>query len=224
MATGNVGREGGREPAWTRTTSRDRATWAPSARAAATAMCRTARCTRRLRRPAWGVIINPEPGLRIPNMFDAAVAGEFKTLYCQGEDVVQSDPNTHHVTAALEAMDCIVVQDIFLNRDRQIRTCLPARARPSWKRTAPSPTRAAYLRVPPGERRWAPMPTGRRPRCCQRACAGLRIPYTHPSRSGRDCPPPHLCRCELPLIDQLGSIQWPCNEHPPEGHGDHARG
>ena len=64
---------------------------------------------------AWGVAISPEPGLRIPNMFDAALAGSFKGLYCQGEDIVQSDPDTQHVAAALAAMDCIVVQDIFLN-------------------------------------------------------------------------------------------------------------
>jgi formate dehydrogenase major subunit len=64
---------------------------------------------------AWGVELNPEPGLRIPNMFDAALSGSFKGLYCEGEDIVQSDPNTQHVAQAMMAMDCIVVQDIFLN-------------------------------------------------------------------------------------------------------------
>jgi formate dehydrogenase major subunit len=64
---------------------------------------------------AWGVTLNPEPGLRIPNMFDAALGGSFKGLYCVGEDIVQSDPNTQHVVSALEKMECIVVQDIFLN-------------------------------------------------------------------------------------------------------------
>ena len=59
--------------------------------------------------------IQPEPGLRIPNMFEAALGGTFKGLYCQGEDIVQSDPNTQHVAAALAAMECIVVQDLFLN-------------------------------------------------------------------------------------------------------------
>jgi formate dehydrogenase major subunit len=64
---------------------------------------------------AWGVTLNPEPGLRIPNMFDAAHAGSFMGLYCEGEDIVQSDPNTQHVADALMAMECLVVQDIFLN-------------------------------------------------------------------------------------------------------------
>ena len=63
----------------------------------------------------WGVRIDPEPGLRIPNMLDAAVDGLFKGLYIQGEDIVQSDPDTRHVVAGLEAMECVIVQDIFLN-------------------------------------------------------------------------------------------------------------
>jgi formate dehydrogenase major subunit len=64
---------------------------------------------------AWGVPIDPEPGLRIPNMFAAAIDGSFRGLYVQGEDIAQSDPNTKHVEAALSAMECVVVQDLFLN-------------------------------------------------------------------------------------------------------------
>ena len=63
----------------------------------------------------WGVTIDPEPGLRIPNMFDAAVEGSFLGLYVQGEDIAQSDPDTKHVTAGLTAMECVVVHDLFLN-------------------------------------------------------------------------------------------------------------
>src|SRR4051812_7705377 len=63
----------------------------------------------------WGVTINPEPGLRIPNMLDAAVDGSFRGLYVQGEDIAQSDPDTRHVTAGLAAMECVVVHDLFLN-------------------------------------------------------------------------------------------------------------
>lgn len=46
-------------------------------------------------------------------MFNAALSGSFKALYCQGEDLLQSDPNTQHVEAALRAMECIIVQDLF---------------------------------------------------------------------------------------------------------------
>ena len=63
----------------------------------------------------WGVKLDDEPGLRIPNMFDAAIEGTFKALYVQGEDIAQSDPNTQHVEAALTSLDCLIVQDIFLN-------------------------------------------------------------------------------------------------------------
>ena len=48
-------------------------------------------------------------------MFDAAVSGNFKGLYCQGEDIAQSDPNIQHVEEALRSLDCLIVQDLFLN-------------------------------------------------------------------------------------------------------------
>ncbi|MCH4152999.1 MAG: formate dehydrogenase subunit alpha [Sphingobium sp.] len=71
--------------------------------------------TRALFEQDWGVSLDPEPGLRIPNMLDAAVDGSFRALYVQGEDILQSDPNTHHVAAGLAAMDCVIVHDLFLN-------------------------------------------------------------------------------------------------------------
>ncbi len=63
----------------------------------------------------WGVPLDPEPGLRIPNMLDAALDGSFRAIYIQGEDILQSDPNTHHVAAGLKAMDLVIVHDLFLN-------------------------------------------------------------------------------------------------------------
>ena len=64
---------------------------------------------------AWGLQLDSEPGLRIPNMFDGAVEGTFRALYVQGEDIAQSDPNTHHVKAALAALELCIVHDLFLN-------------------------------------------------------------------------------------------------------------
>ena len=63
----------------------------------------------------WGVTLEKEPGLRIPNMFDAAGDGTFKGIFIHGEDIAQSDPNTHHVEHALSNMDIVIVQDLFLN-------------------------------------------------------------------------------------------------------------
>ena len=71
--------------------------------------------TREIYENLWGVEIDHEPGLRIPNMLDAAVEGVFRGIYIQGEDILQSDPDTHHVAAGLAAMECVIVQDLFLN-------------------------------------------------------------------------------------------------------------
>ncbi|MCW2350174.1 formate dehydrogenase subunit alpha [Sphingobium sp. B12D2B] len=71
--------------------------------------------TRKLFEADWGVTLDAEPGLRIPNMLDAALDGSFRAIYIQGEDILQSDPNTAHVAAGLKAMECVIVQDLFLN-------------------------------------------------------------------------------------------------------------
>jgi formate dehydrogenase major subunit len=71
--------------------------------------------TRAMFEALWGRTLDAEPGLRINNMLDAACEGSFKAVYIQGEDILQSDPNTHHVAAGLAAMECVVVQDLFLN-------------------------------------------------------------------------------------------------------------
>ena len=75
----------------------------------------------------WGVTMKRERGLKIPEMFDAAVAGDLKAMYIFGEDVAQTDPNTTHVVAALEALEFLVVQDIFENETtRYADVVLPA--------------------------------------------------------------------------------------------------
>ena len=68
----------------------------------------------------WGHAIQSEPGLRIPNMFDAAIDGHFKGLFVQGEDIAQSDPNTVHVMTALRSMELLVVQDLFVNETAKL--------------------------------------------------------------------------------------------------------
>jgi len=63
----------------------------------------------------WGVALDPEPGLRINTMIDAACDGSFRAIYIQGEDILQSDPNTKHVAEGLAAMELVIVHDLFLN-------------------------------------------------------------------------------------------------------------
>jgi formate dehydrogenase alpha subunit len=64
---------------------------------------------------AWGVPLSREKGYTIPQMFDAAVAGDLKAMYIFGEDVAQTDPDTAHVVHALESLEFLVCQEIFEN-------------------------------------------------------------------------------------------------------------
>ncbi len=62
---------------------------------------------------AWGVEINKKPGLKSIEMLDECVRGNFKGIFILGEDPAQTDPDLHHVRKALEAVEFLVVQDIF---------------------------------------------------------------------------------------------------------------
>ncbi|MFN8201485.1 MAG: formate dehydrogenase subunit alpha [Solirubrobacteraceae bacterium] len=63
----------------------------------------------------WGVPLSREKGYTTPKMFDAAIGGRLKAMYIFGEDPAQTDPDTHHVVRALESLEFLVCQDIFLN-------------------------------------------------------------------------------------------------------------
>src|SRR5262245_58403464 len=77
----------------------------------------------------WGVKMKRERGLRIPEMFDAAVEGRLKAMYIFGEDVAQTDPNTEHVVKALESLGFLVCQEIFENETTKYAdVILPASA------------------------------------------------------------------------------------------------
>jgi formate dehydrogenase major subunit len=77
----------------------------------------------------WGVTMKREPGMKIPEMFDAAIEGRLRAMYIFGEDVAQTDPNTEHVVHALESLDFLVCQDIFENETTKYAdVILPASA------------------------------------------------------------------------------------------------
>jgi formate dehydrogenase major subunit len=182
--------------------------------------------TRTMFEQAWGVEIHPEPGLRIPNMFDAAVDGSFKGLYCQGEDVVQSDPDIQHVAAALSSMECVVVQDIFMNETSMYaHVLLPGSSFLEKDGTfTNAERRISRVRkaMPPlaGYADWEVTI-----QLAQRL--GYQMNYKHPSEImdeiARLTPTFHGVSYEK--LDQLGSIQWPCNDEAPQGtpimHVDH---
>lgn len=165
---------------------------------------------------AWGVEIDPEPGMRIPNMLEAALEGSFKGLYCQGEDIVQSDPNTQHVEAALRAMECVVVQDIFLNETAKFaHVLLPGSSFLEKDGTfTNAERRISRVRqvMPPlaGKADWeATMALAN--------ALGYPMQYGHPSEIMDEIArlTPTFAGVSYARLDELGSIQWPCNaEHP----------
>jgi len=174
--------------------------------------------TRQLFNDAWGVSIDPEPGLRIPNMFEAALDGTFLGIYVQGEDIAQSDPNTQHVTAALSAMECVIVQDLFLNETAKYAhvffpgasflekdgTFTNAERRISRIRKAVEPLAGlADWEVTIGFAR----------------ALGYEMPYAHPSQIMDEIArlTPTFTGVSYDKLDRLGSIQWPCNDEAPEG-------
>ncbi|MFT3664077.1 formate dehydrogenase subunit alpha [Piscinibacter sp.] len=162
---------------------------------------------------AWGVELSPEPGLRIPNMFDAALAGSFKGLYCQGEDIVQSDPNTQHVAAALSAMECIVVQDIFLNETaKYAHVLLPGTSFLEKDGTFTN----AERRISRVRRVMPPIPGLADWEVTVRLANALGYPmhYAHPEEIMREIAAltPSFAGVTYEKIDRFGSVQWPCNE------------
>ena len=167
---------------------------------------------------AWGVRLEAEPGLRIPNMFDAALDGSFRALYIQGEDIAQSDPNTQHVTAALSAMECIIVQDLFLNETaKYAHVFLPGSSFLEKDGTfTNAERRIGRVRkvMPPlaGLEDWE---------VTVRLSNALGYPmhYTHPSEIMDEIAAltPTFTGVSFDKIDRLGSIQWPCNAAAPEG-------
>ncbi len=173
--------------------------------------------TRALFEEAWGVTLSPEPGLRIPNMFEAALDGSFKGLYCQGEDIVQSDPNTQHVEAALSAMECIVVQDIFLNETAKFaHVFLPGSSFLEKDGTfTNAERRISRVRqaMPPmaGFADWEVT--------LKFANAlGYKMHYDHPEQIMQEIADltPTFRGVSYEKIERLGSVQWPCNENTDE--------
>jgi len=174
--------------------------------------------TRKLFESVWGVPLESEPGLRIPNMFEAALDGTFKGLYVQGEDIAQSDPNTNHVYAALSAMECVVVQDLFLNETSKFaHVFLPGSSFLEKDGTfTNAERRISRVRkvMPPlaGYEDWQVT-------MMLSNALGYPMHYDHPSQIMDEIArtTPTFAGVSYEKLDRLGSIQWPCNEKAPEG-------
>jgi formate dehydrogenase major subunit len=166
----------------------------------------------------WGVELGADPGLRIPNMFDAAVAGRFKALYVQGEDVAQSDPDTHHVTAALSALECMIVQDLFLNETAKFATVfLPGSSFLEKNGTFTN----AERRISPVRKVMEPLAGLEDWQVTQGLSNALGYPmsYDHPCEIMDEIArlTPTFTGVSYEKLDRLGSIQWPCNDRAENG-------
>ena len=173
---------------------------------------------RHLFEETWGRPLDSEPGLRIPNMFDGAVEGTFKALYVQGEDIAQSDPNTHHVQAALASLDLCIVQDLFMNETAKFaHVFLPGTSFLEKDGTFTNAERRIN-RVRPvmaprnGKQEWQVV-------CDLATAMGYPMHYESSSEIMDEIArtTPTFAGVSFAKLDALGSVQWPCNEAAPLG-------
>ncbi len=174
--------------------------------------------TRHLFEQAWHVALDPEPGLRIPNMLALALTGQFRGMFIQGEDLAQSDPNTRHVTAALSAMECVVVQDLFLNETaRYAHVFLPGTAFLEKDGTFTNAERRIN-RVRPvtpprtGLAEWEAV-------CRLSTAMGYPMHYDSAAAIMDEIAAltPTFSGVSFAYLDQVGSVQWPCTADRPLG-------
>ncbi len=167
---------------------------------------------------AWGVGLDNEPGFRIPNMFDEAVAGNFKAIYVQGEDIAQSDPNTKHVEAALTSMDCVIVQDLFLNETaRFAHVFLPGTSFLEKDGTFINAERRLG-RVRPAMKSKTGLDEWQVTTRLSEAL-GYKMDYRGASEIMDEIAAltPTFQGVSFHRLDTEGSIQWPCNDAAPNG-------
>jgi len=166
----------------------------------------------------WGRQLDGEPGLRIPNMFDAAAEGDFRGMYIQGEDVAQSDPNVQHVEKALKNLECLVVQDLFLNETaRFAHVFLPGTSFLEKDGTFIN----AERRISKVNKAFAPKQGMDEWQITSKLAEAMGYDM-HYHTAGEIMDEiarltPTFEGVSFDKIDALGSIQWPCNADAPEG-------
>ena len=179
--------------------------------------------TRKLFEDDWGVTLDPEPGLRIPNMLDAAIDGSFRAIYIQGEDILQSDPNTHHVAAGLKAMELVIVHDLFLNETADYaHVFLPGSTFLEKTGTFTNAERRIQMVRKVMEPANGPDGQGLEDWQVTQALAnamGLGWDYTDAAQIMDEVArlTPTFAGVSHALLDAEGSLQWPVNEANPQG-------
>lgn len=166
----------------------------------------------------WGATLQKEPGMRIPNMLDAAIVGDFKAIFIQGEDIAQSDPNTKHVKAALASMALVIVQDLFINETAQFaHVFFPGTSFLEKDGTFTNAERRIN-RVRPvmasktGKQEWEVV-------ALLSKALGYEMNYTTSAEIMDEIAQvtPSFTGVSFAHLDKVGSVQWPCNEANPNG-------
>ncbi len=167
---------------------------------------------------AWSAKLDPAPGFRMPNMWDAALAGSFKAVYIEGEDVAQSEPNLDHVAQALRAMELVVVQDLFLNETSKFAHVFLPGASFLEKDGTFTNSERRISRI-----RKVMAPLSGKPdweiTCNLATALGYPMHYSHPSEIMDEIArlTPTFRGVSFEKLDRLGGIQWPCNDAAPAG-------
>jgi formate dehydrogenase major subunit len=166
----------------------------------------------------WGVTLDPEPGLRLPNMFDAALTGHFRGMYIMGEDPVQSDPNQNHIVEAMRRMELVIMHDLFLNEtSKYAHVFLPGSSSLEKDGTFTSAERRVnrvrkVVEPMAGYQDWEIV-------VMLMNAMGYPAKYNNAGEVLDEIArlSPAYQGLSFALLDRLGSAQWPCNETAPEG-------
>lgn len=166
---------------------------------------------------AWDVKLSPKAGLTIPEIFNGAHDGSIKFLYIMGENPMVSDPDLNHVKAALEHVDFLVVQDIFMTETSEFADVILPAASFAEKDGTFTNTERRVQRV-----RCAIEPVGESKADWQILMElmnylGYEKKYSHPSKIMDEIASltPSYGGITYEKIDENG-IQWPCPDinHP----------
>jgi formate dehydrogenase major subunit len=169
---------------------------------------------------AWGVEIIPRYGWHLTHMFEAMERGELTACYVIGENPATSEADMDRAVHLLEGLDTLIVQDLVMTRTAELADVVFPASHAAFESDGTvtnSERRVQRVRKalePPGEARddiWI----------ISRLAARLGVDWGDPTPEQlwdemRSLSPMHSLM-SWELIDELGGVQWPCNEEYPQG-------
>lgn len=165
---------------------------------------------------AWEAALPDKVGLKIPEMFEEAHHGKVKAMYILGENPVLTDPNSNHIRAALENLEFLVVQELFLSETAEYAdVILPAASFAECDGTFTNTERRVQrvrkaIEPIPGQANWQTI--------CQMATRlGYPMSYDHPAEIWDEMASlaPSMAGIHYQRLENA-SLQWPCptEDHP----------